>query len=58
MLARGGEIGGRRVLTQAAVKALFEPVIAVEPGFAELPPISADSGFDYAPGWGYITTTA
>jgi CubicO group peptidase (beta-lactamase class C family) len=52
MLARGGEIGGRRVLTQAAVKALFEPVIAVEPGFAELPPISADSGFDYAPGWG------
>ena len=52
LLARGGEIDGRRVLSQAAVKAMFEPVIAEEPGFAEFPPIDADSGFDYSPGWG------
>lgn len=52
LLARGGEIGGRRVLSEAAVMALFEPVIAEEPGFAEFPPIDADSGFDYSPGWG------
>jgi CubicO group peptidase (beta-lactamase class C family) len=52
LLARGGEIDGRRVLSEAAVKAMFEPVIAEEPGFAEFPPIDADSGFDYAPGWG------
>ncbi|MEA5417519.1 serine hydrolase, partial [Synechococcus sp. BA-132 BA5] len=52
LLTRGGEIDGRRVLSEAAVKAMFEPVIAEEPGFAEFPPIDADSGFDYAPGWG------
>ncbi|MFY8148603.1 MAG: serine hydrolase [Prochlorococcaceae cyanobacterium] len=52
MLARGGEIDGRRVLSAEAVKELFEPVIAEEPGFAEYPPIDADSGFDYSPGWG------
>nr|WP_286194863.1 serine hydrolase [Synechococcus sp. CCY 0621] len=52
LLARGGEIDGRRVLSETAVKAMFEPVIAEEPGFAEFPPIDADSGFDYAPGWG------
>ncbi len=52
LLARGGEIDGRRVLSEAAVKAMFEPVIAEEPGFAEFPPIDADSGFDYSPGWG------
>ena len=52
LLTRGGEIDGRRVLSEAAVKAMFEPVIAEEPGFAEFPPINADYGFDYAPGWG------
>jgi CubicO group peptidase (beta-lactamase class C family) len=52
LLARGGEIDGRRVLSPAAVKDLFEPVIAEEPGFAEFPPIDAHSGFDYSPGWG------
>ncbi|MCP9791879.1 serine hydrolase [Vulcanococcus limneticus Candia 3F8] len=52
LLARGGEIDGRRVLSEAAVKAMFEPVIAEEPGFAEFPPIDAHSGFDYSPGWG------
>jgi CubicO group peptidase (beta-lactamase class C family) len=52
LLARGGEIDGRRVLSEAAVQALFEPVIAEEPGFAEFPPIDAHSGFDYSPGWG------
>jgi CubicO group peptidase (beta-lactamase class C family) len=52
LLARGGEIDGRRVLSEAAVKSMFEPVIAEEPGFAEFPPIDADSGFDYSPGWG------
>jgi CubicO group peptidase (beta-lactamase class C family) len=52
MLARGGEIDGRRLLSEAAVKDLFQPVIAEEPGFAEFPPIDADSGFDYSPGWG------
>lgn len=43
---------GWGVLSEAAVKAMFEPVIAEEPGFAEFPPINADSGFDYSPGWG------
>lgn len=52
MLARGGEIDGRRVLSTEAVKELFEPVIADEPGFAEFPPIDASSGFDHSPGWG------
>jgi CubicO group peptidase (beta-lactamase class C family) len=52
MLTGGGELEGRRVLSELAVKELFEPVIAEEPGFAEFPPIDADSGFDYSPGWG------
>ncbi len=52
LLTGGGTIDGRRVLSEAAVQAMFEPVIAEEPGFAEFPPIDADSGFDYAPGWG------
>jgi len=52
MLARGGELGGQRVLSEQAVKDLFEPVIAEEPGFAEFPPIDEHSGFDYSPGWG------
>jgi len=58
MLTRGGELDGRRVLSEAAMAAQFEPVIAEEPGFAEFPPIDADSGFDYSPGWGCTTTTA
>ncbi|MCT0225765.1 serine hydrolase [Synechococcus sp. CS-1328] len=52
MLARGGEIDGRRLLSEDAMAALFEPVIAVEPSFTEFPPIAANSGFDYSPGWG------
>ncbi|MFM7676084.1 MAG: serine hydrolase [Synechococcus sp.] len=52
MLARGGELDGRRVLSAEAIEALFEPVIADPPGFTEFPPIDAASGFDYAPGWG------
>jgi CubicO group peptidase (beta-lactamase class C family) len=52
LMARGGEIDGRRLLSEAAVKALFQPVIAEEPGFAEFPPIDAHSGFDYSSGWG------
>lgn len=52
MLANGGESGGRRILSPEAVHAIFEPVIAEEPGFAEFPPIDGNSGFDYSPGWG------
>lgn len=52
LLARGGEIDGQRLLSEEAVKDLFDPVIAEEPGFAEFPPIDAHSGFDYSPGWG------
>jgi CubicO group peptidase (beta-lactamase class C family) len=52
MLAGDGEFGGRRVLSPDAVRTIFEPVIAEEPGFAEFPPIDANSGFDYSPGWG------
>ncbi|MBE2180691.1 MAG: serine hydrolase [Chthoniobacterales bacterium] len=52
MLANGGESGGRRILSPEAVHAIFEPVIAEEPGFAEFPPIDGNSGFDYTPGWG------
>lgn len=52
MLAGGGEFRGRRVLSPESVQAIFEPVIAEEPGFAEFPPIDENSGFDYSPGWG------
>ena len=52
MLAGDGEFSGRRVLSPDAVRTIFEPVIAEEPGFAEFPPIDANSGFDYSPGWG------
>lgn len=52
MLANGGESGGRRILSPESIHAIFEPVIAEEPGFAEFPPIDGNSGFDYSPGWG------
>lgn len=52
LLASGGEIDGRRLLSNGAMKARFKPVIAEVPGFAEFPPIDADSGFDDSPGWG------
>ncbi len=52
MLLDGGKYGGREVLKEASVKAMFTPAMVDEPGFAELPPISEDTGFDYGLGWG------
>lgn len=48
-----GRAGGQTVLSKKSIEHLFMPLIAEEPGFAELPPISPQSGFDYtAGGWG------
>ncbi len=52
MLLAEGTYREAEILSPEGVAAMFEPVIADEPGFAEFPPISATSGFDYSPGWG------
>ncbi len=52
MLLAGGTLGDDAILTEDGLATMFNPVIADEPGFAEFPPISETSGFDYSPGWG------
>jgi len=48
-----GRYANTPVISAESVEKLFTPVIAEEPGFAELPPISESSGFSYtAGGWG------
>jgi len=52
MLLGGGKYNGREVLKEDSVNQMFTPAMVDEPGFAELPPISKDTGFDYGLGWG------
>lgn len=52
MLLSGGKFEGREVLKQDSVQQMFTPAMVDQPGFAELPPISANTGFDYSLGWG------
>lgn len=51
-LSEGHGPGGP-VISKKSVEELLTPIIAEDPGFAELPPISKRSGFDYTiGGWG------
>ena len=52
MLLGGGKYDGREVLKEDSVNQMFTPAMVDEPGFAELPPISKDTGFDYGLAWG------
>jgi CubicO group peptidase (beta-lactamase class C family) len=52
MLLDGGKYEGTQVLSAETVGEIMTPVMVEEPGFAELPPISAESGFDYGLAWG------
>ena len=47
-----GRLDGKQFLNPDSIATLFEPVVAEEPGFSEMPPISPSSGYDYSPGWG------
>ena len=53
MLLVDGRFDGRQVLTADAVRGMFEPSMVSEIGFSETAPISNDTGFGYAQGWGY-----
>ena len=52
MLLDGGKYRGREVLKEDSVKAIFTPAMVDKPGFAEFPPISENTGFDYGLSWG------
>lgn len=52
MLLDKGRFNNRVVLSSEAVETMFTPVVAEEPGFAEMAPIGTDTGFAYTPGWG------
>lgn len=52
MMLAGGTFQGRSILSKTSVDEIFRPIIAEEPGFAEMPPIGASTGFAYTPGWG------
>lgn len=52
LLLEGGRYNGRQILKEDSVKTMFAPAMVDQAGFAELPPISAETGFDYGLGWG------
>ena len=52
MLLSEGSYEGTQVLSSEVVAEMMTPVMVEAPGFAELPPISAESGFDYGLAWG------
>lgn len=52
MLVNGGKSGQAQVLSTGAIDELFAPVITSDIRFAEFAPISNQTGFTYAPGWG------
>lgn len=52
MLVDGGKYLGREVLKPGTVRQMFVPSMVDEPGFAELPPISENTGYDYGLAWG------
>src|SRR5690606_3276276 len=47
-----GKVDGRKVLSPEVIQAMHTPAMVETPSFAEAPPIDADSGFSYSPGWG------
>jgi CubicO group peptidase (beta-lactamase class C family) len=52
MLLNGGTLDGHQVLTEATAHSLFVPSMVAARSFTELPPISSETGFGYALGWG------
>lgn len=52
MLLSEGKFDDREVLKQDSVMQMFTPAMVDQPGFAELPPISDKTGFDYGLAWG------
>jgi CubicO group peptidase (beta-lactamase class C family) len=52
MLLDQGKYLGRQILSPETVTQMFTPAMVDTPGFAELPPISAESGFNYGLAWG------
>jgi CubicO group peptidase (beta-lactamase class C family) len=51
MLLADGSLDGRRILRPTTIQQMFAPSMVAEPGFTELPPISAETGFFYGLGW-------
>lgn len=47
-----GTFDSTPVLKPETVETLFQPIIAEEPGFAEMAPIDKSTGFAYGLGWG------
>jgi CubicO group peptidase (beta-lactamase class C family) len=52
MLLDGGKYLGREVLKPETVSQMYRASMVDEPGFAELPPISVNTGFHYGLAWG------
>lgn len=52
MMLDQGKYLGRQILTPETVAEIFTPTMVDTPGFAELPPISAETGFNYGLAWG------
>jgi CubicO group peptidase (beta-lactamase class C family) len=52
MLLDNGKFRGKVILKADSVKQLFNPALVDKPSFAELPPISDETGFSYGLGWG------
>jgi CubicO group peptidase (beta-lactamase class C family) len=52
MLLAEGKYNDTQILSPEALETIFTPVVAEEPGFAEMAPIGRDTGFSYTPGWG------
>lgn len=48
----GGKFRGKEILKPESVEQLFTPAMVDKPTFAELPPISDDTGFSYGLAWG------
>ena len=53
MLLADGRFEGRQVIAESAVEGMFEPSMVSEISFSESAPISNQTGFGYAQGWGY-----
>lgn len=52
MLLGDGKYNGTEVLKKDSIEQMFTPAMVDQPGFAELPPISEETGFDYGLAWG------
>ncbi|MFI5323529.1 MAG: serine hydrolase [Thermodesulfobacteriota bacterium] len=52
MLLGNGKFRGKEILKADSVEQLLTPAMVDKPSFAELPPISDETGFSYGLGWG------